>query len=309
MTTVAESTAMPIHDAVLMAGVGGTVTRAGYRYRVGKDADGNWTLNGEGDDDAPEPLGVYVTEGWHVVSKGETSNQELNLPENATTETFLRSIMPWSWVATDSGDEYLWPGMDYSESADEPDRFVLISRRWLTEMELNEEVLTSENMFRLLVDEEPPNSFTRMAIRQMRSARKDASTFIELYNKRDQEYMGLRGDFRTINEKINEYADEQGMCSDYERRIFDWNNELTVMELKMRRGRTFYFRVPVRVPALSDEVLHVEVNSSDNRVRSPKEAREYVQKLSTAEVMSRLVSSGNKFDIEVESVPDAPVEY
>lgn len=309
MTTATESTVMHIHDAVLMAGVGGTITRAGYPYRVGRDADGNWTLQGRGDGDEPEPLNVFVADGWHVVSKGEPSNQEPNLPENATTETFLRSITPWSWVVTNNGDEYLWLGIDYSDSEDEHDKFVLVSRRWLTEMELTEEDLASENMFRLLVDEEPPNSFTRMAIRQMRSARKDASTFIELYNKRDQEYMGLRADFRTINEKINEYADEQSMCSDYERRIFGWNNELSVMELKMRRDRTFYFRVPVRIPALSGEVLHVEINSRDNMVRSPKEAREYVQKLSTAEVMSRLVSTGNQFDIEIEFVTDAPVEY
>lgn len=95
-------------------------------------------------------------------------------------------------------------------------------------------------------------------------------------------------DFKSINDALNDAAEELEWCDEYEDRISTLNEVLT-FKLK---GRLRNFTVPIRfsnlvsVPAVF--LLTVEAHSSE-------EAREIVGKMTTREIMSELVNIGYTF--------------
>lgn len=96
-------------------------------------------------------------------------------------------------------------------------------------------------------------------------------------------------DLLTLNDKINQYAEDQGMCGDYERRIYGWNPDL-VSDFKLQ-GRLRNHSVRVRVPALSEYDLYVTVEA-----RSPEQAYANVTTLTPADLLRLLLNDGNNFN-------------
>lgn len=106
----------------------------------------------------------------------------------------------------------------------------------------------------------------------------------------------LEQDFKTLNTKINEYADNNRMCSEYEERIFGWNEDLQVMKLV---GRERTWNVYVKVPSVSEYEVSIPV-----KARSAEEAKSIVSAMSTAEVLGKLADLGYKLNIEIEKLTE-----
>jgi hypothetical protein len=70
----------------------------------------------------------------------------------------------------------------------------------------------------------------------------------------------LRQDWRQLNEFLNEYADKNSMCSDYERQLNDWNEGFELLELE---GRKRIYRVRVRVQTTHYVDVDVEATTED----------------------------------------------
>ena len=70
----------------------------------------------------------------------------------------------------------------------------------------------------------------------------------------------IRSDWNTLNEHLNEYADEQDMCSTYENKLDEWNGTFGVMSLT---GRVKEYEVEMTVHMTFTTTVTVEANSAD----------------------------------------------
>lgn len=84
-----------------------------------------------------------------------------------------------------------------------------------------------------------------------------------------------RQDWATLNEFLNDYADEQSMCSAYENQLSIWNNSFSMLELTGREKEyevsvtvTATYYTTVTVTASSDEAAqeHVDDNYDEDDI-------------------------------------------
>lgn len=95
----------------------------------------------------------------------------------------------------------------------------------------------------------------------------------------EKAYDAAISDLAFLNGKMNEYADETKMCSDYERRIFKWSEE---MDFKLK-GRERDWSVPVQIPGFGNEEYCITVQAT-----SADTARQQVQMMPNADVIREL---------------------
>ena len=74
-------------------------------------------------------------------------------------------------------------------------------------------------------------------------------------------YQSAQNDWNTLNEAINEYADEQSMCSSYENKLAEWNDSFSEFSLT---GRVKEYEVSVTVTSTYYVTVTVEANSEDD---------------------------------------------
>lgn len=320
MTTVEGTAEMNLHAAVVVAGDSGTIRRYGDDYTV-RLIDNDWYLERYG---IRESLGTYVTDGWTVVTRsatGQPANVEVEeqlvndeLPdydsESPTTarQFFHNDVTYWTYVRRSGmSGEYVYYGMEFDEAGHEI--IVLVHSRYMSELILTDSELSVTNDWEVILDDDglakTADMLSRMALRNLRGTRNEVTALTETVQRLETELYETRSDFWTVNTKINEYADDQSYCSDYERRIFGWNSDFKRMSLKGRPDRQFVFSVPVRVPALSSDPLYVSVEGCS----SPEEAREVVQSYSQSEVLRALVNSGAYIDELSIEHPDSEVMF
>lgn len=83
------------------------------------------------------------------------------------------------------------------------------------------------------------------------------------------------GDFRTLNGYLNTYADEKGMCGEYEKQLQDWNEGFQVMELQ---GRIREYQIEFEVSFRYTATVSVEASSE-------QDAREQAENMTPTEIM------------------------
>lgn len=293
MTTV-ENATMDLINAVEMADVKGIITREGtdVNYTVGKDSDGEWTIAADHSPEYPSTLNGYMTDNWRVVSYGYEAPDE-------TVMEFFGNLNMWTFVQSHGGHtQFIFTGTDWDENGREVVK--LVHSRYLNDVVLEGDTLGATNAYEVVKnDDETPrvaDQLVRMLIRQLRSERAGGENALNRLNDVQERLSKVTQDFHTVNRKINEYAYNQGMCSDYERRIFGWNTDLVEMTLTGRPDRNFTFHVPVRVPALGEDTLYVTVDGASTGIRNPREAKEYVSNMSGTQILRSLYDTG--FNLE-----------
>ena len=88
----------------------------------------------------------------------------------------------------------------------------------------------------------------------------------------------IRRDWNTLNEHLNEYADQKSMCDDYENQLSEWNDEFSTLELT---GRTKTYEVQVTVRAEFHKTVTVEATTS-------QAAKEQVDDMDDSEITDGL---------------------
>jgi len=88
--------------------------------------------------------------------------------------------------------------------------------------------------------------------------------------------MNFESDWQMLNDFINEYADEQNMCSDYERRLERWNGSFSEMNLQ---GRERNWNVQVRITV--DHTFQI-------RARSEEDAKELAEDMDLSTIRAEL---------------------
>ena len=225
---------------------------------------------------------------------------------------FANNVPLWTLVAPDHGlTLYVYTGIDWDSDGQEVIR--LFHSRYFHDVELATDTLALPNAYTIVNDDDGNpvecDQLSRQLIRQLRGNRADLERAQERYESTAERLAKAEQDFHTVNMKINEYANETQMCSDYERRIYGWNTDLVHLQLEGRTDRNFTFHVPVRLPALAgDNELFVSIDGREHGIRSPKQAREYVENMSNIEILRNLYSYSN-VQLEVVHLPDSEVNY
>lgn len=104
--------------------------------------------------------------------------------------------------------------------------------------------------------------------------------------------LDLQDDWMTLNAHLNEYAENNQMCSDYERQLDTWNDTFSNMKLL---GRPQDWSVGVVCPELWDGQAWISVRAS-----SPGQANEMVTKMSTDELL-RLVIAADSVTLKLQA--------
>lgn len=85
----------------------------------------------------------------------------------------------------------------------------------------------------------------------------------------------VEADFRTLNNYLNDYADNKGYCDEYEKQLDEWNEGLHAMQL---HGRIHEYEVEVECTFRYTHTVTVEASSE-------QDAREQVEQMTASEVM------------------------
>ena len=100
-----------------------------------------------------------------------------------------------------------------------------------------------------------------------------------------------RADWSLLNEALNEYADNKGLCGEYERQLDEWNDSFGTLKLE---GRTKTYSVELTVRASFTTTVEVEATSEDD-------ATDKAGNLDWDEVTANLdMSDANDMDWEVD---------
>ena len=96
----------------------------------------------------------------------------------------------------------------------------------------------------------------------------------------------LRSDFVKLNEHLIGYANENQMCSDFEARLWQWNNDFEMMKLYGRKRDT---SVAITVGD-STEAMWIAVEA-----RTPEEAKIIVSNMERRDIIQKLLNDGSGF--------------
>lgn len=236
-------------DACMMAGTGGIVQRDGLNYVVGVDNNGNYTLSHEGG--PAEPRRTYLQTGWRAVNSVIIDSDDEDDEESTITTVadffYGISFGTLVFMGPDSTTEYMYAANEYTNEG-VVEKIVMVHLRYGQVTRFDASV---ENRWETREDEDGEAKTATQSERRLADSLVSVSDenriMSEQLSKRADESLSLRKDFALLNTKINEYADETQMCGDYERRIFEWNNDF---ESDMRlKGRPMRYSVPVNLPA------------------------------------------------------------
>lgn len=308
--TTTETLELNLLDACIEAGVGGLVQRDGDPYTVGLDEEENFTLTR--DREPRTPCTTFVQDRWTVVRVGleELEDEEPEAVETVTVLEFFYNLSVWTFVTpSDSDTQYLFAGIDWDENGRQVAR--LIHERYISETTLHEDTLALENAWVPVKNGDGTNReadvMVRNLVHQLRTEQGDVTHWLNRYEETAEKLSKATVDFATVNRKINEYADNDNMCSDYERKLFSWNTELSMFRLEGRASRNFTFHVPIRIPVLGNQLMYVSINGEAHGVHSPEQAREYAKEMSHTDILRSLYDTG--FVFEVVHDDDEPITY
>ena len=240
--------------AAALAGDGGTVERSGIDYTVVRTEGGLRMRMTRETDAAPQPLSDFVQDGWRVSSSGSAA-------PTPTVQAYFLALAAGTHVRREgSYDTYVWSG----RTAGERRAPVLFSLEYGQELHLD--LIDRDNTWAAVVgDDGDPVVADALTIRLMGRCRTLASANEDATTRVSQ----MAADWSFLNERLNEYADEQRMCPDYERRLDTWNEGLQLLKLEGRKRdytvrvaveATYYIDVTVR--ASSEDAAHDEVNDA-----------------------------------------------
>lgn len=125
-----------------------------------------------------------------------------------------------------------------------------------------------------------PSGVVRVLVRFCETNDELRKTQRDLWEANDKLWV-QQSDWEMLNAHLNDYAVEQGMCRDYERKLDSWNDTFTSLKLKGRREE---YNVGITLPDLIEGHVWVTVEA-----HSPTEANELVSKMSTAEILRRVI--------------------
>lgn len=237
MTTAAIET-FTLAVACERAGVGGVVSRAGIDYQVGRTG-GVFTLR---DHDVYRSITDFVEDGWSVVGSAAKTVRE-----------FFNELAPGTHVVRPrSVDVYVWSGI--SQPATQAP--VLFRRDYGTSLTLDASLDEPSDWVVCTNEADEPIVEGILVQRTMR----DVIRHDERHRVQNEEIVKLRADWRRLNDFLNEYADEQRMCPDYERRLDGWNESFDLLKLEGRQ-RDYTARVEVNVTYYVD--VEVRASSED----------------------------------------------
>ena len=238
--------------AAALAGDGGTVERSGISYTVVRENGGELRLR-QYETSRPQPLSDFVQDQWTVGSAVEAA-------PTVTVQQYFLALTTGTHVRREgSHDTYVWSG----RTAGDNRAPVLFSLEYGTEMVLD--LIDRDNTWAAVRDDDGPVIADALTIRLMSRTR-------SLRTQADESQMRaarMETDWSFLNERLNEYADEQRMCPDYERRLETWNEGLQLLKLEGRKRdytvrvaveATYYIDVTVR--ASSEDAAHDEVNDA-----------------------------------------------
>lgn len=262
---------MIIWDAIALAGNGGVVRRAGADYTVKELVEeGNppkYFLN-------EYPVAMFQEDGWQVIKKAET----------VSAATFFDNLAIGRVVSyLGNSKKYVYTGRS---ARDGVHQVALVSIReplvvWLT---LDE--LTKENSW-VSMDYSVEDPAPYVAIVSLTKGNEHRDRELERVN---DELRDLRTDFKVLNNALNEYADDEGMCSGYEDTLDEWNSLFRRVKLI---GRERDWEVAVTIN--DSHTLYY----SPVKAASAEEAAKIVDDMSTREIVERLCDMGD-LHIEVD---------
>ena len=239
--------------AANLAGHGGTVSRSNIDYTVVyRNGEYMLRLATDGNEHNAQPLTDFVSDGWTV--SGEAA-------PTLTVQQYFSSLPIGSHVRREGlYDTYVWSG----RTAGANRAPVLFSLEYGTELVL--ELIDRDNTWAAVVgDDGDPVVADTLTNRLMSRCRSLAVQSDEARMRAAT----METDWSFLNERLNEYADEQRMCPDYERRLDTWNEGLQLLKLEGRKRdytvrvaveATYYIDVTVR--ASSEDAAHDEVNEA-----------------------------------------------
>lgn len=256
MTTIGMES-MTLRGACEAAGVGGVVTRNSVSYTVGRDIGGLTLRMGDGPN---QPLHDFTQDAWTV-----TTRVHDEAPAQTVREFFGGLRSGTHVVRPRSADVMVWSGI-YENDGTAP---VLFRRDYGTYLAL--EMSGEPNDWVACTDGEgEPIVEGTLGQRAMRDVVRGNAR----HASQNAEIVKLRQDWRTLNDHLNTYADENSMCSDYERRLDTWNESFQLLELE---GRKRDYTVRIRV----DATYYVDVNVSAS---SEDAARDDAHDLDTSDL-------------------------
>jgi hypothetical protein len=245
MTTIGIET-MSLTAACESAGIGGVVSRNSVSYEVGLASIGVIGLRLNGERGMFAEIGDnWAQDDWTVVSRAEEAAAQ-------TVREFFAAVPAGTHVVRPrSADTYVWSGI-FTAAENNPVVFSRDYGTW-TAVELgdnaNDWVVCTDG------DDEPivEGILSQRTMRDViRGNARHAANNVEIAR--------LRQDWRQLNEFLNEYADKNSMCSDYERQLNDWNEGFELLELE---GRKRIYRVRVRVQTTHYVDVDVEATTED----------------------------------------------
>ena len=245
MTTSIET--FSLSQACQVAGIGGVVSRNGASYTVGRAENGELGLRHSG-----EERGIFapandrwVQDNWTVVSRVQDAPAQ-------TVREFFGGLAAGSHVVRPrSVDVYVWSGI-FTPAENNPVVFNRTHGTW-SGIEMGDQpsdwVICTDDEDRPII----ADALTQRAMRDVYRAH-------VRHVAQNDEIVKLRSDWNKLNVFLNEYADKQGMCPDYERQLDDWNGSFDLLKLEGRK-RTYRARVRIQTTHYVD--VDVQASSED----------------------------------------------
>lgn len=176
------------------------------------------------------------------------------LPQWATLETENTGML---LTETASSDEWVWTGKKVFHQG----------TKWVV-LKSSPDNDPGNKPYRLLSDGDLegfvpagigswPVPMTEWAYTAVRHSLRD-STRAESSESELEKY---KSDWSLLNTELNDYAEDQNLCEEYERRLDEWNNNFKAASLT---GRLRKYSVTVEITATFENVVEVEATSPSN---------------------------------------------
>lgn len=206
--------------------------------------------------------------------------------------------MPEFTFVTNGYSTYIFLGIGYEHESESGDDTIvkLLHNRYMVEENLMGAMLSTAlpDEWSVVMDHGEPkiaDTVLRMALRHLGSFRGELAENQKTIDQLEESFATAVKDLKAINTHINAYANDNEMCSDYERRIFSWNdggvNGQEALTFKLQ-GRPRTHSVPVNISALALRDMYVDVEAT-----SSEAAVEIVKQMSHREIVLKLAQSYN----------------
>lgn len=289
MTTIENTT--ELLPNVEAAGVGGRIRHTlGTEYVIGQDDSGNWTGTYNGD---TYDIDMLVKTGWSVVnsdSLGEFTEDE-TAAETQSRREFFRSINQGTILRMVGGrTRYVYVGQTRNDEGQRV--FRIVSERYVDINDISADDAELPNDWERIETEtgwetvEPAHFRT---IEMLLNTRRDNRAYSKGLEELSATHEQVLTDFQTVNAKLCYWAVEREYCSEFERVIAGWNEDLVVLEVL---GRPRNFDVALRIDGLeNNQTFYIS-----QQARSENEARQLVSEMSTRDILQKMIATHSYFD-------------